>query len=51
MESFEEMLIDLYNNLDQNNDVFKISLPEPIIIKNGNNIIWKNVKDFLAIIA
>jgi translation initiation factor 2 subunit 2 len=49
MESFEEMLIDLYNNLDQNNDVFKISLPEPIIIKNGNNIIWKNVKDFLRI--
>jgi translation initiation factor 2 subunit 2 len=49
MESFEEMLIDLYNNLDQSNDVFKISLPEPIIIKNGNNIIWKNVKDFLRI--
>jgi len=49
MESFEQMLIDLYNNLDQSNDVFKISLPDPIIIKNGNNIIWKNVKDFLRI--
>lgn len=49
MESFEEMLVELYNNLDQNNDIFKISLPEPIIIKNGSNIIWKNVKDFLRI--
>jgi translation initiation factor 2 subunit 2 len=49
MESFEQMLKDLYANLDQSNDVFKISLPDPIIIKNGNNNIWKNVKDFLRI--
>jgi translation initiation factor 2 beta subunit (eIF-2beta)/eIF-5 len=31
------------------NDVFKISLPDPVIIKNGSNIIWKNVKEFLRI--
>jgi translation initiation factor 2 subunit 2 len=49
MESFDEMLVELYNNLDQSNEVFKISLPEPIIIKNGSNFIWKNVKDFLRI--
>lgn len=50
MDTFEEMLTDLYNNIDQNNDILKISLPEPIIIKNGSTIIWKNVKDFLRII-
>ena len=49
MESFDEMLIELYNNLDQNNEAFRISLPEPIIIKNGSSIIWKNIKDFLRI--
>jgi translation initiation factor 2 subunit 2 len=49
MESFEQMLVELYDNLDQNNEVFKISLPEPNIIKNGSNVIWKNVKDFLRI--
>ena len=49
MESFDEMLVELYNNLNQSNEVFKISLPEPVIIKNGSNIIWKNVKEFLRI--
>ena len=49
MESFENMLDELYDNLDQNNEVVSVVLPEPQLIKNGNNIIWKNVKEFLKI--
>lgn len=49
MESFEDMLNELYDNLDQNNKVVSVALPEPKLIKNGNNIIWKNVKEFLRL--
>jgi translation initiation factor 2 subunit 2 len=49
IDSFNDMLTELYNNLDQNNDTTKIMIPEPIIIKNGSNNIWKNVKAFLRI--
>jgi translation initiation factor 2 subunit 2 len=49
MESFNEMLDILYENLDQKNNMTKFILPEPILIKNGNNMHWKNIKDFLKL--
>lgn len=49
MESFENMLDKVYDNLDQNNEILSVVLPEPQLIKNGHNIIWKNVKDYLRI--
>ena len=48
-ETFENMLIDIYTNMNQINEKYNITIPDPIIIKNGNNIIWKNVKEFLKI--
>ena len=35
--------------MDQTTEKYNITIPDPIIIKNGNNIIWKNVKEFLKI--
>ena len=49
MDTFENMLDELYNNLDQNNELVSVVLPDPQLIKNGSNIIWKNVKEFLKI--
>jgi translation initiation factor 2 subunit 2 len=49
MDNFENMLNELYNNLNQTNKVISVTLPEPQLIKNGHNIIWKNVKEFLKI--
>ena len=49
MKTFENMLDELYDNLDQCNEIVSVILPEPQLIKNGHNIIWKNVKEFLKI--
>lgn len=49
MESFEDMLDELYDNLDQNNQIVSVVLPNPELIKSGSNFIWKNVKEFLKI--
>lgn len=49
MDSFETMLDDLYNNLEQNNNITQFILPDPILIKSGSNIHWKNIKDFLRL--
>lgn len=49
MDSFEVMLDELYNNLEQKNNVTKFIIPEPVLIKSGNNNLWKNVKDFLKL--
>lgn len=49
MDTFEIMLDDLYDNLEQKNNLTKFIIPEPILIKNGNNNHWKNVKDFLKL--
>ncbi len=50
MNSFLVMLDKIYNNMDQNKNVDKFILPDPELIKNGNNIHWKNVKDFLKLV-
>ncbi len=50
METFEEMLDNLYNGLNQNNEELKIKLPDPQLIFNGHKTIWKNVKEYLKII-
>jgi translation initiation factor 2 beta subunit (eIF-2beta)/eIF-5 len=49
MESFEEMLDNLYSNLEFKNNSIKIVLPEPILIKSGQKTIWKNVKEYLKL--
>jgi translation initiation factor 2 subunit 2 len=49
IDLFDNMLNELYDNLEQTNDTTKIILPEPIIIKNGSTNMWKNVKAFLKI--
>jgi hypothetical protein len=49
MESFEEMLDNLYSNLEFKNNSIKIILPEPILIKSGQKTIWKNVKEYLKL--
>ena len=49
MESFNEMLDNLYLNLEQKNNSFKIILPDPILIKSGQKTIWKNIKDYLKL--
>jgi translation initiation factor 2 subunit 2 len=49
METFENMLDDLYNNLDLKKSNPRIVLPEPILIKSGHKTIWKNPKEFLVI--
>jgi len=48
-ESFDEMLDNLYSNLEFKNKSIKIILPEPILIKNGQKTIWKNIKDYLKL--
>jgi translation initiation factor 2 beta subunit (eIF-2beta)/eIF-5 len=49
MESFEEMLDNLYSNLEFKNNSIKIILPTPILIKSGQKTIWKNIKDYLKL--
>lgn len=49
MESFDEMLDNLYSNLEFKNNSIKIVLPDPILIKSGHKTIWKNVKDYLKL--
>jgi translation initiation factor 2 subunit 2 len=49
METFEDMLDDLYNNLDLKKSNPRIVLPEPILIKSGHKTIWKNPNEFLVI--
>ena len=49
MESFEEMLDNLYSNLEFKNNNIKIVLPDPILIKSGHKTIWKNIKDYLKL--
>ncbi len=49
MQSFEEMLDDLYSNLEFKNNSIKIVLPTPVLIKHGNKTVWKNVKDYLKL--
>jgi len=49
MESFEEMLDNLYSNLEFKNNSIKIVLPDPILIKSGQKTVWKNVKDYLKL--
>lgn len=48
--SFDQMLNELYDNLNQSNNNLKIILPEPQLIKNGSNFIWKNVKEYLKLV-
>jgi len=50
MESFDEMLINLYENLNNNKETLNIVLPNPNLIKNGTTFIWKNVKEYLKIV-
>jgi len=51
--TFENMLDNIYEEiifLTKNKDQFtKNKFPEFILIKNGNKIIWKNIKEFLII--
>jgi translation initiation factor 2 subunit 2 len=49
METFENMLDDLYNNLDLKKSNPRIVLPEPVLIKSGHKTIWKNPNEFLVI--
>lgn len=49
METFDEMLNNLYSNLEFKNNSIKIILPEPILIKSGHKTIWKNIKDYLKL--
>ena len=49
MESFENMLDNVYSNMVQYNESLNITLQEPEIIKSGHNYIWKNVKEYLKI--
>lgn len=49
MESFDNMILNLYSKLELNKDNFKIILPEPILIKSGHKTIWKNIKNFLKL--
>lgn len=49
MESFNEMLDNLYSNLEFKNNSIKIVLPDPILIKSGKKTIWKNIKEFLKL--
>jgi translation initiation factor 2 subunit 2 len=49
METFEEMLDNLYANIECKKNNLKIVLPEPILIKNGKKTIWKNVTNYLKL--
>jgi translation initiation factor 2 beta subunit (eIF-2beta)/eIF-5 len=49
MESFDDMLDNLYSNLEFKNSSLKIVLTEPILIKSGQKTIWKNVKEYLKL--
>jgi translation initiation factor 2 beta subunit (eIF-2beta)/eIF-5 len=49
MESFDEMLNNLYSNLEFKDNSIKIILPEPILVKTGQKTIWKNIKDYLKL--
>lgn len=49
IETFDNMLTELYDNLDQNNEIIAVTLPEPKLQKSGTNFIWKNVKEFLKL--
>ena len=49
MQSFDEMLDNLYSNLEFKNNSIKIVLPTPVLIKSGNKTVWKNVKDYLKL--
>ena len=50
METFDEMLNNLYSNLEFKKNNFKIILPEPILIKSGQKTIWRNTKQYLKLI-
>lgn len=48
--SFEEMLDQVYELLDENiKEKIDLQIPEPVLIRSGNNNIWKNIKEFLKI--
>jgi translation initiation factor 2 subunit 2 len=49
METFEDMLDNLYSNLDLKKSNSRIVLPEPILIKNGRKTLWKNPNKFLSL--
>jgi len=49
MESFDKMLDEVYDNLEQKDNISKFILPNPVLLKNGNNMHWKNIKDFLRL--
>jgi translation initiation factor 2 beta subunit (eIF-2beta)/eIF-5 len=49
METFENMLDNLYSNLELKNSKLDIVLPTPTLVKSGNKTIWKNIKDFLKL--
>ena len=49
METFEDMLDNLYSNLDLKKSHPRIVLPEPILIKSGRKTLWKNPNDFLSL--
>jgi translation initiation factor 2 subunit 2 len=48
--TFEEMLDVLLNKIEKKQQNVNIVLPNPILIKSGNNMIWKNIKDYLKIV-
>ena len=51
MTEFETMLDEVYDLLENNKKKkLDIKIPEPILIKNGKKILWKNVKDYLKIV-
>lgn len=50
MSSFEQMLDNLLNKIEKKQNKINIILPDPVLIKSGNNIIWKNIKEYLKII-
>lgn len=49
IDTFDDMLTDIYENMNQTNEKYNITIPEPIILKNRGTLIWKNVKEFLKI--
>lgn len=49
METFDEMLNDLYLNLNLKKTNLKLVLPDPVLVKSGNKTIWKNVNDFIKL--
>lgn len=49
MESFDEMLNNLYSNLELKNNSIKIEFAKPILEKSGKKTIWRNIKEYLKL--